>query len=82
MNNKKTEYTAVNCRVPNEVYDSASELTKVTQKSIANLVANAITAYVTAVTKGVDEIKNYQPLKIDQFAWSLNNHDKPKSAQK
>lgn len=82
MNNKKTEYTAVHCRVPNEVYENASKLTKVTQKSIANLVANAITAYVTAVTKGVDEIKDYQPLKIDQFAWSLNNNDKPKGAKK
>ena len=82
MNNKKTEYTAVHCRVPNQVYDNASELTKITQKSIANLVANAITAYVTAVTKGVDEIKTYQPLKIDQFAWSLNNHDKPKSTKR
>ena len=82
MNNKKTEYTAVNCRVSDEVYDSAVALTKVTQKSIANLVANAITAYVTAVTKGVDEIKDYQPLKIDQFAWSLNNDDKPKGAKK
>ena len=82
MNNKKTEYTAVHCRVPNEVYDSASELTKVTQKSIANLVANAITAYVTAVTQGVDEIKEYQPLKIDQFAWSLNHDDEPKSTKR
>lgn len=68
----KAEYTAVHCRIPNEVYDRANELLGVTQKSMANLVANAVTVYVDMVTSGKSGIaEEYNPLKLDQYAYSL-----------
>ena len=80
----KTKYTAVHCRVPNEIYDRANELLDVTQKSMANLVSNAMTVYVDMVVKGYDSAKEYNPLKLDKYAYSLNNEnenasDKPDS---
>ena len=72
----KTEYTAVHCRVPNEVYDRANELLGVTQKSMANLVSNAITVYVDMVTSNSTEKANkYNPLKLDQYAYTLHEKD-------
>ena len=77
----KAEYTAVHCRIPNEVYDRANELLGVTQKSMANLVANAVTVYVDMVISGESQIADkYNPLKLDQYAYSLReeNDDKIK----
>ena len=72
----KAEYTAVHCRIPNEVYDRANELLGVTQKSMANLVANAVTVYVDMVTSGDSRIADeYNPLKLDQYAYSLREED-------
>ena len=72
----KAEYTAVHCRIPNEVYDRANELLGVTQKSMANLVANAVTVYVDMVTSGKSEVADeYNPLKLDQYAYSLREED-------
>ena len=72
----KAEYTAVHCRIPNEVYDRANELLGVTQKSMANLVANAVTVYVDMVTSGDSHIADeYNPLKLDQYAYSLREED-------
>ena len=76
----KAEHTAVHCRIPNEVYDRANQLLGVTQKSMANLVTNAITVYVDMVTSGKSETADkYKPLKLDQYAYSLNENDRTDS---
>lgn len=72
----KAEHTAVHCRIPNDVYDRANELLGVTQKSMANLVTNAIVVYVDMVTSGKSETADkYKPLKLDQYAYSLNDEN-------
>lgn len=78
----KTKYTAVHCRVPNEIYDRANELLDVTQKSMANLVSNALTVYVDMVVKGYDIAEEYNPLKLDKYAYTLHDNNQPKSIKK
>jgi len=78
----KVKYTAVHCRVPNEIYDRANELLDVTQKSMANLVSNALTVYVDMVVKGYESAETYKPLKLDKYAYTLHDNDKSKSIEK
>lgn len=75
----KANQTAVHCRVPNEVYDRANALLDITQKSMASLVSNAMTVYIDMVTKGYESSKEYNPLKLDIYAYSLNEDDRTDS---
>ena len=69
---KKQTYTAIQCRVPDEIYNDAKILTGITDKSIASMVANAIEFYIGTVTEKLTE-KQKTTLKLDQFAYSLSD---------
>ena len=72
----KAEHTAVHCRIPNDTYDRANELLGVTQKSMANLVNNAIIVYVDmVVSNSIEKANNYKPLKLHQYAYSLHEKE-------
>lgn len=72
----KAEHTAVHCRIPNDTYDRASELLGITQKSMANLVNNAILVYVDmVVSNSTEKAEQYKPLKLDQYAYSLHEKE-------
>jgi sialic acid synthase SpsE len=76
----KAEHTAVHCRIPNATYDRANELIGVTQKSMANLVNNAIITYVDmVVSNSTKTAEQYKPLKLDQYAYSLYEQDRTNS---
>tara|TARA_B110000305_G_C19113895_1_gene481039 strand:+ start:501 stop:713 length:213 start_codon:yes stop_codon:yes gene_type:complete len=68
---KKQTFTAIQCRIPDEIHRDAKKLTGITDKSIASLVASAIEFYIGTVTDKLTE-KQKTTLKLDQYAYSLN----------
>jgi predicted DNA-binding protein len=68
---KKQTFTAIQCRVPDEIYADAKKLTSITDKSIASMVANAIEFYIGSVTNKLTE-KQKNTLKLDRFAYELS----------
>lgn len=76
INNKKENMThqAINCRIPKETYDSMQVIVENTKKSTAEFVKNCIEWYIISVEKELDS--DYNPLKIDQFAYKLNRKEK------
>ena len=69
MKNSHGKLHAINCRIPQETADEMAILLKVTSKSIAIFVRDAIETYMAAV-KSPDGSKPHS-LKIDQFVWRL-----------
>ena len=76
MNNKLKvqELVAVNCRIEKTLYEKMSALTKVTQKSAAAFVSNAINEYIDQCTQ-YEQYKPSKSLEIDRFAYSLNANE-------
>jgi predicted DNA-binding protein len=70
FNMKKQTFTAIQCRVPDEIYADAKKLTAITDKSIASMVANSIEYYIGTVTDKLTE-KQKTTLKLDKYAYSL-----------
>jgi len=62
---------AVNCRIPKEVYNDMQDLLRFTQKSTAAFVKDSIEFYMECVKKN-KIAEDFNPLKIDQFAYNLN----------
>jgi len=63
---------AINCRIPKDVYNDMQQLLGYTQKSTAAFVKDAIEFYILSVKEEVN-VKDFKPLKIDQFAFGLEN---------
>ena len=69
---KPANFVAVNCRVPREIHDKMQAVTKITQKSSAQLVGTALEAYIRWLW-GEDYIN--KQMKVDKFAVDLTNQE-------
>ena len=69
---KPANFVAVNCRIPREIHAKMQTVTKITQKSSAQLVGTSIEAYIRWLWH--EDYINKQ-MKVDQFAVDLNQQE-------
>ena len=67
---KPANFVAVNCRIPREIHDKMQAVTKITQKSSAQLVGTSLEAYIRWLWR--EDYINDQ-MKVDQFAVDLTH---------
>ena len=65
---KPANFVAVNCRIPREIHDRMQAVTKITQKSSAQLVGTSIEAYIRWLWE--EDFENDQ-MQVDKFAVEL-----------
>lgn len=70
---KPANFVAVNCRIPREIHDKMQAVTKITQKSSAQLVGTSLEAYIRWLWR--EDYINDQ-MKVDQFAVDLTHQQK------
>ena len=69
---KPANFVAVNCRIPREIHDKMQAVTKITQKSSAQLVGTSLEAYIRWLWR--EDYINDQ-MKVDQFAVDLTKQE-------
>ena len=65
---KPANFVAVNCRIPREIHEKMQAVTKITQKSSAQVVGTSIEAYVRWLWE--EDYENDQ-MQVDKFAVGL-----------
>lgn len=71
---KMNKPIAINTRIDAESYALMSEVAELTSKTITALIKDACLQYVELVKN--PKVEPSDPLKIDQFAWSLRKKGK------
>ena len=74
--NKMNKPIAINTRIDAESYALMSEVADLTSKTITALIKDACLQYIELVKN--PKVEPLDPLKIDQFAWSLKEKGKSK----
>jgi hypothetical protein len=75
MTTDKTEYTAIQCRIPSKIYDDVQTLIDITDKSIAAFIGQSVEYYIASLKDKKPETNN-NTFKLDRYAWQLANEDK------
>ena len=78
MRPKKDEpQVAINCRIPKDVHEQMTDLLKVTNKSAAAFISDAVVQYVNLLpTKGDVTKQLTNAMLIDRFAYELHRKKK------
>ena len=71
-NSNPTEFIAVSARVPREIHEQIASVTKVTQKSSAQLLGTALEAYVRWLN---DQEYVTKQMKVDKYAIKLSKEE-------